>query len=53
MERLPGEKFKKYRERRKAVQSYNKRIANRGILVWNSSEKGTYVRPKKKKNENN
>lgn len=46
-ERLEGETFEQYKERRRNVNSAL-RIYLRGTLVWKSKEYGSYKKPKSK-----
>jgi len=43
MERKPNEKFKKY-QRRRQVANIIRKIKSIPKLVWNSKERGTFVR---------
>ena len=43
-ERMEGEEFSDYQDRRIASHMFVKEI-KRGTYFWNSAEKGTYVKP--------
>lgn len=43
-ERLEGETYEEYRIRRITAHKFNKMNA-KGVLIWNSAGKNTYVKP--------
>ena len=44
-QRLEGESYETYVARRKTSHKLNKIVRN-GLMFWNSSEKGTFRKPK-------
>ena len=46
MKRLENQSMKDYKKTRKEFNRGNKKTISRGFLVWNSVEKGTYIRAK-------